>query len=159
MSVDPAEPRDLIIDASVGVKWLVPETHSSEAASLMSSGFRRHVPALFLTEVCQTIWKKVNIRHEISPDDGREIVRSLLLLPLEVHRIEPLIEVSFEIAIQTGRTVSDSVSLALARMKGWTLVTADERLYHSMRGHPLGGLILWVADIPTLFRDQKAVED
>jgi predicted nucleic acid-binding protein len=55
---------DLVVDASVGVKWLVPELLSAEANLLMDSRISRHIPTLFLTEVSQTLWKKVKIRHE-----------------------------------------------------------------------------------------------
>lgn len=148
MSGGPAGPLDLIIDASVGVKWFVPESYSVEASRLLAPDIRRHVPALFFTEVSQTIWKKIHVRHEILADDGREIIRGLLLLPIEAHPMAPLFEASFEIALQTGRSVYDSVYLALAEIKGWRLVTADERLRNALRGQAIESSLLWVADVP-----------
>jgi len=141
---------DVVIDASVGVKWLVPEIHSIEASLLMSSEIRRHVPTLFYTEVSQTIWKKVHTRHELSAEEGRETFRRLRLLPLMIHPIEALYELSFEIALQTGRTVYDSVYLALASSQGWKLVTADERLFNALKSSEFEHSLIWVGDIPSI---------
>ena len=58
---------DMVVDASVAVKWFVPEIYSVEALRLLDAGVRRHIPVLFHTEVGQTIWKKVYQRKEIVP--------------------------------------------------------------------------------------------
>lgn len=150
MTPDPIETVDVIVDASIGVKWLVPESHSAEAATLMVPGIRRHVPSLFFTEVSQTIWKKSRIRGEFSTEEAREIIERLLRLPLVRHPGDPLYKASFEIALETGRSVYDSVYLALVRIKGWKLVTADERLYNALKGHPLHTSLVWASDIPSL---------
>jgi predicted nucleic acid-binding protein len=165
MSGGAADGLDLVVDASVGVKWLVPESHSVEASFLMTSEIRRHVPSLFYTEVSQTIWKKVHTRHELSDDEGRETFRRLRLLPLNIHPIDPLFDLSFEIALQTGRTVYDSVYVALARSKGWKFVTADERLYNALKSSEYGNLLVWVGDIPSTVpksfgeKHEKTAED
>ena len=64
---------DVVIDASVGVKWFVPEVNSEDARRFLSARFRCHVPVLFLTEFGQTLWKKVYQRGELSADEGRRI--------------------------------------------------------------------------------------
>ena len=50
---------DVVVDASVAVKWFVPENHTAEALCLLDARFRRHIPVLLQTEVGQTIWKKI----------------------------------------------------------------------------------------------------
>jgi predicted nucleic acid-binding protein len=152
MSLEPPEQIDLVIDASIGVKWLIGEVHSTEAAMLMDNRIRRHVPVLFFTEVAQTIWKKVHIRQELSVEEGRQIFDQLVVFPLQTHPIEPLLKPSFEIALQTRRTMYDCVYLALARANGWRFVTADERLYNALKGDPLEPLIVGVADIHKYIR-------
>ena len=118
MSPALASSEDLIIDASVGVKWLIPEILSAEADRLMTKEIRRHVPTLFFTEVSQTIWKTVQVCREIAAEDARELFRRLRMLPIKVHPVDPLIDLSFEIALQTGRSVYDSIYLALAARNG-----------------------------------------
>ena len=107
-----------MVDASVAVKWFVPENHSAEALRLLDARFRRHIPVLLHTEVGQTIWKKVYQRKEIEAADGRSILRGLMVTALEVHAVTPLVEPAFDIALATGRTVYDSIYLALATGPG-----------------------------------------
>jgi predicted nucleic acid-binding protein len=141
---------DVVVDASIGVKWLVPESHSDEASKLIDPNIRRHVPSLFFTEVSQTLWKKVHKRQELTQDEGRETFQKLLLLPQEIHPTETLFELSFEIALSTGRTVYDCVYLALAISKGWRFVTADERLYNSLKSTKFEHLLIHVRDASTI---------
>ena len=147
MSNGAAEEVDLVIDASIGVKWFVPEVQSAEALLLLGAGFRRHVPSLFFTEVAQTLWKKVHQRREMSSEDGREGVRSLLLMPLAVYPTNPLLDAAFEIATKTGRTVYDCIYVSLADSLGCRLVTADLRLYNGLRGGPMGASTVLLGDI------------
>jgi predicted nucleic acid-binding protein len=142
---------DLVIDASVGVKWFVPEIHSGEAFMLLGDGFRRHVPVLFYTEVAQTLWKKIRLRQELIEADGREICRRLLLMSLEVHPTDSVLETAFGIALDTGRTVYDSIYLATSKAMNCELVTADRRLYNAAQGTPLATSLIWIADIPGRF--------
>ncbi len=151
MIVDSSQPIDLVIDASVGVKWFVPEIHSEEAHRLLGDGFRRHVPILFFTELAQTLWKKIRLRRELAEEDGREICRRLLLMPLEVHPTDHLLETAFGIALDTGRTVYDSLYVATAQAINGKLVTADQRLYNAAQGTSLATSLIWIGDIPGLF--------
>ena len=150
--------HDFVVDASIGVKWLVEEVHSAEASMIMAPNLRLHVPSLFFTEVAQTLWKKVHQRREITIEDGREIFERLLVLPLVRHPVDLLFESSFEVALQSGRTVYDSVYLALAKMNGWKFVTADERLFNALRGGPFEQFLFRVGDILSLFPDDRAEE-
>ncbi len=137
---------DVVVDASVAVKWFVPEIYSAEALRLLDAGVRRHIPVLLHTEVGQTIWKKVYQRKEIVPADGRSILRGLMVTPLEVHAVIPLVESAFDIALDTGRTVYDSIYLALAVALGCKLVTADQKLYNALRASVFAADVTWVAD-------------
>jgi predicted nucleic acid-binding protein len=137
---------DVVVDASVAVKWFVPENYSAEAIRLLDVAFRRHIPVLLYSEVGQTIWKKVNRRKEIDAAEGRSIVRGLMITPLELHDVTPLLEPAFDIALATGRTVYDSIYVALAVALGCKLVTADRKLYNALRGGPFTDDIVWVAD-------------
>jgi predicted nucleic acid-binding protein len=137
---------DVVVDASVAVKWFVPENHSTEARRFLTAQFRRHVPVLLLTEVGQTIWKKVYQRSEITADDGREILRDLMVTPLDLHTVRSLVGPAFDIALATGRTVYDSIYLALATALGCKLVTTDQKLFNALQSTPFAGDVLWVAD-------------
>jgi predicted nucleic acid-binding protein len=141
-----ASHADLVIDASVGVKWFVPEVDSESARHFLVGPFRLHAPVLFLTEFGQTLWKKVHLRGELSADEGRGILRDLLEMPIEFHSLTPLLEPAFEIAVATGRTLYDSVYLALATALGTKVVTADRKLFNALQSSAFVGEILWVGD-------------
>ena len=138
---------DVVVDASVAIKWFVPEDFSAEALRLLDDRFRRHIPVLLHSEVGQTLWKKVYQRKEIKAADGRSILRALMMTSLELHAVTPLLEHALDIALATGRTVYDSIYLALATGLGCKLVTADRKLFNALRGGPFDGDVLWVADL------------
>jgi len=144
----PASPPsvDVVVDASVAVKWFVPEIYSAEALRFLNAGFRRHIPVLLHAEVGQTVWKKVYQRKEIAPADGRSILRGLMVTPMAVHALTPLLEPAFDIALATGRTVYDSIYLALAVALGCKLVTADQKLLSALRVSAFATDVTWVAD-------------
>jgi predicted nucleic acid-binding protein len=137
---------DVVVDASVAVKWFVPENHSAEALRLLDARFRRHIPVLLHTEFGQTIWKKIYQRKEMEAADGTSILRGLMIMALEVHAVTPLVEPALDIALATGRTVYDSIYLALATALGCKLVTADQKLYNALQNGPFAADVLWVAD-------------
>jgi predicted nucleic acid-binding protein len=62
----------------------------------------------------------------------------------------PLLALAFDLADRTQRTVYDCLYLALAVQLGGRMVTADQRLYNSLAGTPLGPHICWVADLPSV---------
>lgn len=65
---------------------------------------------------------------------------------VEIHAVQPLLESAFDIAIATGRTVYDSIYLALAISLGRKFVTADEKLCNALRAGPFAEDVLWVTD-------------
>ena len=63
-----------IIDASVGVKWFVPEIHAAEARCWCNGPDELHVPAFFFDlEIANILWKKVR-RAEITRADADQIL-------------------------------------------------------------------------------------
>lgn len=76
----------------------------------------------------------------------REIAHLVVMAPLAVHSSAPLMEDALEIALRTGRTVYDSLYMALAVQLDCRLVTSDAKLYNALKDGPLGAHILWVED-------------
>jgi predicted nucleic acid-binding protein len=141
----------LVVDASVVIKWHVTEIHSDAAQRLLADdGPALHVPDLMFPEVGNILWKKIR-RGELTEEQARGIAHLVVAAPLEVHPSAPLMEAAFEIATRTGRTVYDSLYVALAVRLDCRLVTADERLRNALKEGPLGDYILWVEDDPGIF--------
>jgi predicted nucleic acid-binding protein len=142
-------PEDLVLDASVAIKWYIPEVHAAEARRFMSPRFQMHVPSFFAAECGNTIWKKVAQRRELDRDGGREILAELLGYPMQVHETEGLVIPAYELAHGVANTrlaIYDFVYLALAVALDARLVTADRPFYDAIRPTPLAPRILWVTD-------------
>jgi predicted nucleic acid-binding protein len=136
----------VVVDANVLTKWQVTEIHSEAALRLLVDGAPAlHVPDLVFPEVGDIVWKKVR-RGDLTEDQARTIAHLVAIAPLVVHPSAPLLEGALEIAVCTGRTVYDSLYLALAVQLNCWLVTADEKLHNGLKDGPLGNRILWVED-------------
>jgi predicted nucleic acid-binding protein len=136
------------VDASVGVKWFVPEVHATEARQWRNGPDELHAPEFFFDlEIANVLWKKVQ-RTEISRSDADLILSQLPALPVTRHAGSPLLPSAFDLADRTQRTVYDCVYLALAVQLSGRMVTADQRLYNSLAGTPWAPHICWVGDLP-----------
>lgn len=137
--------KRFVVDASVAVKWFVPEAHSGDAERLLDPEIQLSAPDLILPEVGNTIWKKVR-RQEISAAEATEVLSAFTNMPLDLHSSEGLLAPAFEIAVALDRTVYDSMYLALAVGLDCPFVTADERFQAAVIGTPLASHIVWVGN-------------
>ncbi len=139
--------NDCVVDASVAIKWFVPETLTADALRLRQTGWPLHAPTFLDVELANILWKKRR-RNELSRADAEAILSQLPLLPLTRHAEAPLLAGAFDLAEQFQRSVYDCLYLALAVGLGGPMVSADERLVNSLAGTPLAGSILRVQDVP-----------
>jgi predicted nucleic acid-binding protein len=138
-----------IVDASVGVKWFVPEVFASEARQWRNGPDELHAPAFFFDlEIANILWKKVR-RTEITRADADLILAQLPALPITRHPEGPVLAAAFDLADRTDRTVYDCLYLALAVQLGGRMVTADQRLHNSLAATPWSSHVCWVGDVPT----------
>jgi predicted nucleic acid-binding protein len=138
--------RILIPDASVGVKWYVPEPNSIEAVRLLDPPFELHVPSYFFTEAASVLQRKVAVDRTLSEADGLDVFQLLRAVPMTIHATEGLLEDAFRHGVRYRRPVYDSLYLVLAAAVGGRVVTGDRRLYNGVHGGPLDHLVLWVTD-------------
>lgn len=136
-----------VVDAGVAVKWFVPEVHTDAALRYLDDAHERLAPDLLLPETGNILWKKVRL-GEITEDEGRTILRAVRAAPVRLHASAPLMEPAFEIANGTGRSVYDSLYLALAVAQACRLVTADRKLCNALHGGPLALSLQWVEENP-----------
>lgn len=134
-----------VVDASVAAKWFVPEVHADAALRLFEGDHSLAVPDLFLTEFGNIVWKKVRL-GDITRDEGREILKAIKAVPLDVVSSVTLLDAAFEIAVGLARTMYDSLYVALAVLENCELVTADRTLWQVMRPTPFARNVLWIEE-------------
>lgn len=136
-----------VVDASVAIKWYVPEIHTGAALRLLGDGSRLLAPDLLLPEFGNILWKKVR-RGEMDEEAARATLQAFSRVPMSVHPSSSLLEGAFDIAQTTGTTVYDSLYVALAAVEGCPLATADRKLFDAHQGGPFEETLLWVEDLP-----------
>lgn len=138
-----------VVDASVVAKWFVPERLSDDAVRLLDEEHELASPDLMWAEIGNVLWKKSRA-GQLTGAEAARIIRALDDFPVTVFPSRLVLEGALEIALGTGRSVYDSVYLALAVALDCRLVTADERLTNALGDGPLGRHVLWVG-LPSRF--------
>lgn len=137
----------VVVDANVAIKWVVPEIHSEAALRLQGGEWDFLVPDFFFPEIGNILWKRVR-RGETTLENALEDLEALTGLPFDLRLSLPLMPQALEIAVQTQQAVYHCVYLALAATKSCQMVTADERLFNAVQNHSLASHLLWVEDLP-----------
>ncbi|WP_448268083.1 type II toxin-antitoxin system VapC family toxin [Nostoc sp. DSM 114159] len=135
-----------VLDASIAIKWFIPEVYSDAARRLVGSNHTFLVPDFFFPEVGNVLWKRVR-RGEDTAENARQILADLNAVPVEVYISQPLMPLALDIALQTDRAVYDSLYLALAITQQCQMVTADEKFYNALKTSSYASNLLWVENI------------
>jgi predicted nucleic acid-binding protein len=128
----------VVVDASVAVKWFLPgkeESLVSQAVALLDAyddqQVRFIVPDLFYVETASAVWKAVRTGR-VSRSFGDQALGLLVQREFPTVPALKLLDRAFEIAADYGRTVYDSLYVALAVQTSAQLITADERLANAL---------------------------
>jgi predicted nucleic acid-binding protein len=87
------------------------------------------------------------IRRDIHAQKAESIVDELLSVPIHLEPAVELVPAALRIALQTQRTVYDSIYLALAVQSGHPLLTGDRKLFDAINAGPLAPHIRWIGDV------------
>jgi predicted nucleic acid-binding protein len=128
----------LVVDASVAIKWVVPEDGEAEDGSDAALGLLERgllAPDLLLAEFANVMWKKAR-RGEIGASQAME-ASSVLPAIVSLVPAASYIDRALEIAIALDHPVYDCIYLAVAQTHDAPLATADRRLAERCRASPL----------------------
>jgi predicted nucleic acid-binding protein len=120
----------LVIDASVAVKWVVPEPDSTRAEVLLDHGLV--APDLLFVECANVLWKKVR-RGEMTAQEAEIAAQTLEQAEFAVMSTRGYLAVATSIAVEFDHPAYDAVYLAVAEASDLRLVTADERLVRKVQ--------------------------
>jgi predicted nucleic acid-binding protein len=132
-----------VVDASVAVKWLVPESHVDAARRVLRPNHELLAPDLIWAEVGNILWKKFR-RGELAGETARDLLRDFQRAPLQIAASQTLMPAAWSIAERYDRSFYDSLYLALAVGAECRLVTADLKLYNRFRTGPFAESLVWV---------------
>jgi predicted nucleic acid-binding protein len=142
--------KSAVIDASVALKWYIPEVHSEPALYVLSEQqtgrLAFHVPDLFLCEAGNILWKKV-WKNEIRLREAREIIRSLIAVPKTIYSSEIFIPYAIGVAANLKRTVYDCLYLSLAAYLDCSMLTADKKLFTALSKTSWKDSIQWIETV------------
>jgi predicted nucleic acid-binding protein len=125
----------VVVDASVVIKWFVPENGTEAALQLLHSGHQFVAPDLLFAEVANSIWKKT-LRGELTAIDSHHLAADLERIAVETIQCRELATDAHALALITARSVYDSMYVAVAIRLETRLITADERLVNALAAFP-----------------------
>jgi predicted nucleic acid-binding protein len=125
----------VVVDASVVIKWFVPEAGSAAASRWLGSEDRLEAPDLLFAEIANAIWKKV-LRGQLTRAESQLLVNDIEKIAVNTTPCRALATDAHEIALITSRSVYDSMYVALALRLDTRVITADERFFHALQSFP-----------------------
>ncbi len=138
---------NLVIDASVLIKFYIPEILSDRAERLLAKVEKKEIdllaPDLIYPEAGNILWKKQRLK-ELTRPEVEEITDAILLLPLKIEASKSLLTVAVDMAIAYGMTVYDALYLSLAKVYETTMITADRKLVEALAKGDLRDSITWL---------------
>ncbi len=127
----------IVVDASVGLKWVLDEDETELAIRLLNSGQALAVPDFWLNEATSVLWLRVR-RTLLSADQARHGLRLLreACTPVPTTRLG-LPEIALEIGVSVGHSPHDTLYAAFALAIGASrIVAADAGFIAALRRHP-----------------------
>ena len=140
----------LVVDASVALKWVLPEPDSHLAQALAEGDEELLVPDFWLNEACNVCWLQVR-KGTWSADEAREALQLLRAqVPPTPTGDLALHDVALDIGLATGHSTYDTLYVAFAVAMGARgVVAADGPFVRDTQRHPdpaLAAMLIPLAD-------------
>lgn len=141
----------ICLDASVALKWAMPEIHSDRAARLRLDARRAGeglvAPPLFRFELTNALRRRM-LRNGLPLDAASLAIGELMALPVTLLGFDQLHPRALEIADAYGLPATyDAHYVALAELLGCDFWTADERLVATLSA--AFPFVRWIGSYPT----------
>ena len=122
-----------VVDASVVIKWYVPENGYAAARAMRTAETKLAAPDLLFIETSNILWKLVR-RNELAAPRAIEIIEEIAASPFIKFSTQRLVRDELELGIATGLSAYDASYVALAMRLDKILITADEKLVRKLAG-------------------------
>lgn len=125
---------NLVVDASVAIKWVVEEEgRDSARAFLADESLRLIAPAFLVIEAANVLGTKVS-RGQMEPLQAERGLKTIRQGFVELVADEELADEALQIAMKLGHPAYDCTYLACAEKREATLITADKRFLNKLQG-------------------------
>ena len=139
----------MIVDASVAVKWFLPEEElESEAQqvrdALLDERISASAPSILWSEVAHAIVGAVR-QNRFAEEQAKSVTARLHRLRAAVELTDVDVEDAIDRALKVGIGAYDAQYLSLAAQLDESVITADRRLFDRGRAH--GYDVVWLGDV------------
>ena len=135
----------VVLDASVAVKWLLPEADSEKARGVLSAWNAGRLelvaPDLLLGEVANVLWKKAG-KRELDRRQAARLFGDFMLLNLPLVAVKSLVLAALDFSFLHEHPVYDCIYVALAAREQCALLTADRKLFQTFSKSALRMVLL-----------------
>jgi predicted nucleic acid-binding protein len=139
----------IVLDASIALKFLLPEADSTVALRLLRSPTALVAPDILPLELAAAI-TKYHRRRLITLDEARAAAAAAGRVVTDLHPSRPLLAPAFELSLLLGHGVHDCLYLVLARRLSAPLLTADRRMHGKAERAGLDGQVYLLDEIDRL---------
>lgn len=143
----------VVVDASVALKWVVPEEFSEQAVALLAHQAHQPLvgPPALLSEVTNTLYQRTRRRDEatrLTPREAEQALAQILAIGIQIVSPDDVYEQAFAFARAHGLPdVYDTLYVVLAEMLGTDFWTDDRKLLQAVRS--AAPWVRWIKDYPT----------
>ena len=116
-----------VLDASVALKWYVPEEDADLAEDILRSGQQLIAPQIVVAEVANASWRLVR-RGQLDPEQYHRIAASIARPFAMLAPLTALLPRAAAIALELGHPVYDCFYLALSEARTAPFITDDRKL-------------------------------
>jgi predicted nucleic acid-binding protein len=140
---------DLVVDASVAVKWhLRDEDQVAEAALVLErfadGDLQLFAPTQIQYEVASAITAAtIGQNPRLSQADGQAAIEEFLAINISLINDQDIIVDAYNLVHQYGCAIYDAIYLALSQKLDIPLIIADHRLYNRIYSLPN---VIWIGD-------------
>jgi predicted nucleic acid-binding protein len=118
---------EIVVDPSVALCWFATEKETAFANRLIAAAVDLVAPLLILVELANGLRKKTR-RGEMTANLAYSGLREIWRFVPQIADLSDLAEPAMALARELDHSVYDCVYLALARRRGATLVTQDQKM-------------------------------
>ncbi len=107
-----------------------------------------HAPALITYEMINACIVATRMTR-FPKEKAKELMAEMLDIEIVKEDIEPLKDRIFDISVKYKRSAYDGAYVAIAEQKGIPFLTADKKLFNSLKNHL--DFIRWIEEYPRIF--------